>query len=436
MKRIICTILILVMVFALTACDTTAVIQGLENLAELELPELPRVTEAADMSGEEVPAEEPAEVPAETAAPAPAPAPAGLPNKVIVSISKTRLSHYAPDNAEQLILTFDYDTPIVSIEGNDKAAHAINDFTAYLEECHYTGMDGEVFTGYGYYGMLEQAEDNYRYVHDSGAELPIEFSSSRVVDVLRADSNVLSLVYSDYIFAGGESGVSVDKAYVFNTESGLRLGFDELAADSEALKTFVSEFVAKEAEKDSELSGIILDKSFSQLLHEDSWYLSEQGLVILSSYGDFGSEKQGSLSFTIPYTELKGIIYPQWMPQIIDSPCSFSLTDTPAEGTEIYDMVNIDEDGQVFYLVIDGMANQLKVASVLYADSFYETAEHWYGSYAGNCALQICANIPEGMPNLMISCTDADGVTHNMLISQSGVDGALILTDDNIEAVG
>ena len=432
MKKLICTVLVLIMVFSLTACDTTAVIQGLENLAGLELPELPQVTEAVSEAGEESPVQEPEETPA----PAPATAPASLPNKVIVSISKTRLSHYAPDNAEQLILNFDYDTPIVSIEGNDAAAHAINDFTAYLEEEHYTGMEGDQFTGYGYYGMLEQAEDNYRYVHDSGAELPIEFSSSRVVDVLRADSSVLSLVYSDYIYAGGESGFSVDKAYVFSTESGLRLEVGELAADSEALVSTISGFVAEQMQNDAELSELLIDKSFSALLSDDSWYLSEQGFVVILNYSDFGSEKDGCVSFTVPYTQLNGIIDTKWMPQIIDSPCSFSLTDTPAEGTEIYDMVNIDEDGQVFYLLIDGMANQLKIASVLYADSFYETAEHWYGSYAGNCAIQICATIPEGMPNLMISCTDVNGVVHNMLVSQSGIDGALILTDDSIEAVG
>ncbi len=432
MKRFISIFVVLIMVLSLTACDTTAVIEGLENLAELELPELPQITEEVSEAG----GEEPEEQPEETPIPEVVSAPAELPNKVIVSISKTTLNHFAPDNAQQLILTFDYDTPIVSIEGNDQAAHTINDFTAYLEETHYTGMDGEKFTGYGYYGMLEQAEDNYRYVHDTGAELPIEFSSSRVVDVLRADSKVLSLVYSDYVYAGGESGFSVDRAYVFSTEDGRRLTFGELAPDSEKLSAVVSAFVAENAANDPELAGLTVDVEFSSILREDAWYLSEQGLVILARYSDFGLDKQGGFSLTVPYSELKEAVDPQWMPQIIDSPCSFSLTDTPAEGTEIYDMVNIDSEGQVFYLVIDGMANQLKIASVLYADSFYETAEHWYGSYAGDCAIQICANVPEGMPNLMISCIDVDGTEHNMLVSQSGVDGALILTDDSIEAVG
>lgn len=436
MKRFFCIIFALVIAFSLSACDTSAVIEGLENLAELELPELPQVSQepAAD-SSEEIP-EDTAQPDVQTVE---------LPGKVIVSLKKTNLSHYAPDDAQQLILSFNYDTPIVSIEGNDNAAHLINDFTAYLEEEHYTGMEEGEFTGFGYYGMLEQAEDNYRYVHDSGAELDIEFSSSRAVDVLRADSSILSLVYSDYVYTGGAKGTSLERAYVFSTETGLRLSIDELAQDSQALKELLLSFMVEAAYSDEKIRAAVnaelipngdYEAAFSTLLREGSWYLATEGLVIFSDAGEFSHEEQGSLRFVVPYSLLNGVISNNYMPQYMDSPCTFSLTEKTAEGTEIYDMVNVDEDGQVFYLVIEGMANQLKVASVMYADSFFETAEHWYGSYAGNCAIQICANIPEGMPNLMISCIDIDGVTHNMLVSQSGVDGKLILTDDNIEAVG
>jgi len=430
MKKFLCLLMTAAMLFSLAACDTEAVIEGLENLADIDLPELPQVTEEA-VPVTEAPVEE---TPAVTEIPAAEPV--SPPARVTVSIRKTTLSHYAPDDASQLILSFDYDTPIVSIEGRDDAAHMINDFTAYVEEEHYTGMEGEEFTGYGYYGMLEQAEDNYSYVHNSGAELPIEFSSSREVAVLRADNSVLSLVYSDYIFTGGENGVSLEKAYVFNTENGQRLSFDDLSDDSEALRSFVSEFVAAQAQTDPVLSTLTVELPFSGILKENNWYLSGTGLVIVSDYADFGLEQQGKLSFTVPYAELNGKIDPKWMPVFIDGPCSFSLAAQPAAGTEIYDMVSVDADGQEFYLIVNGVANQLKIASVVYADSFYETAEHWYASHVSDCAIQISAVIPEGIPELMISCVDAEGVAHNMLVTQSGVDGALMLADDNIQAVG
>ena len=54
-----------------------------------------------------------------------------------------------------------------------------------------------------------------------------------------------------------------------------------------------------------------------------------------------------------------------------------------------------------------------------------------------DCAIQLVTLIPEGMPDLMISYTTADGLRHHSLISQSGIDGSISLTDaETVEAVG
>jgi hypothetical protein len=52
-----------------------------------------------------------------------------------------------------------------------------------------------------------------------------------------------------------------------------------------------------------------------------------------------------------------------------------------------------------------------------------------------NCAVQLVTRIPEGMPDLKISYADQNG-EHSFYVSQSGVDGSIILVDDSIEAVG
>ena len=442
MKKLLAVIIVFALMFTLCACNTSVVIDGLEKLGEIELPPLPgeEAEESEAEPAETEPTAEPLpveEVP-ETNEFEPA-------NRVIVSISKTTLQHFAPDDGAKLLLTFAYDRPIVSIEGRDDAAHKINDFTAFLEEEHYTGMDGEEYTGYGFYGMIEQAEDNYRYVHDTGADLPIEYASSRAVDVLRADTNVLSLVYNDYVYTGGAHGNFGDRAYVFDTESGERLAIEDLCADYAALSDALTDYMANAAENDEEVSmridpNLIADgdykSAFATLLRAGSWYLSCEGLVIFSDVYEFGSYAQGAIKFVVPYEELEGLIDAKWIPANVSGGCELSVVDKPAEGTEILDMINVDENGRTFYVVIDGIAGQLKLAGVQYADSFYETAEYWYCSYAENCALQISAIIPEGMPNLMLSYTDESGMQHNILISESGADGSLIITDDSIEAVG
>jgi hypothetical protein len=52
-----------------------------------------------------------------------------------------------------------------------------------------------------------------------------------------------------------------------------------------------------------------------------------------------------------------------------------------------------------------------------------------------DCAIQLVTLIPEGMPNIKISYTDAQG-EHSMLLTQSGEDGSIILVNDDIQAVG
>ena len=53
-----------------------------------------------------------------------------------------------------------------------------------------------------------------------------------------------------------------------------------------------------------------------------------------------------------------------------------------------------------------------------------------------DCALQLCTTVPNGMPDLMITYTDADYTTHRYFLSRNGVKGELVLVDDSIQAVG
>ena len=81
----------------------------------------------------------------------------------------------------------------------------------------------------------------------------------------------------------------------------------------------------------------------------------------------------------------------------------------------------------------------MRIYSVEYADfdsRFYVTAQHWYCSYMNDNAIQLVTMIPDGIPNLMISYFDAQGVMHSKLVSQSGMDGSFLLIDDDIEVLG
>ncbi len=100
------------------------------------------------------------------------------------------------------------------------------------------------------------------------------------------------------------------------------------------------------------------------------------------------------------------------------------------------DSLILNEDGQELCIAANGRIYDVSVCSVYYVDRFYENTQFWYASSLSDCALQLQVVVPDGLPNLRISYTTADGVRHGKLLSQSGADGSFMLVDDDIQAVG
>ena len=429
MKKIMALILVLALAATMCACDE------LEKLQQVELPPLPTVEPSPEPETTPEPAEE---------SPEPSPEPLELGNRVIVSIKNNTEIHNAPDNEAQRILTFSYDTPQVHIEGNDAAAAAINDHIAVLDELYYTGTGN----GDGINAMLEMALDNYSYAVDTGAELGLEYSSDRTVSVPRADNAVVSLILSTNTYTGGVHGNYFDRGYVYDARTGELLTLEKLTSDADAFSAFAASYLVELAKNDETYASLDLiedlPSAMAALLREGSWYFDDNGLVVFSDVYELASYAEGIIRFTIPYGALEDYIDAKWLPtqrQSGDGSFEVSLlSDVPSGSVEIIDRVTADSEGLELCLKAVGTVYDVSISSVEYADyshKFFETASHWACSYMSDCAIQLVTLIPEGMPNLMISYTTADGVHHHSLISQSGVDGSISLTDaESVEAIG
>ena len=429
MKKIMALILVLALAATMCACDE------LEKLQQVELPPLPTVEPSPEPETTPEPAEE---------SPEPSPEPLELGNRVIVSITNNTEIHNAPDNEAQRILTFSYDTPQVHIEGNDAAAAAINDHIAVLDELYYSGTGN----GDGINAMLEMALDNYSYAVDTGAELGLEYSSDRTVSVPRADNAVVSLILSTNTYTGGVHGNYFDRGYVYDAQTGELLTLEKLTSDADAFSAFAASYLVELAKNDETYASLDLiedlPSAMAALLREGSWYFDDNGLVVFSDVYELASYAEGIIRFTIPYGALEDYIDAKWLPtqrQSGDGSFEVSLlSDVPSGSVEIIDRVTADSEGLELCLKAVGTVYDVSISSVEYADyshKFFETASHWACSYMSDCAIQLVTLIPEGMPNLMISYTTADGVHHHSLISQSGVDGSISLTDaESVEAIG
>lgn len=432
MKKMIAMILVLALAVSLCACEE------LEKLQQVELPPMPTVEPSQEPETQVTEAPQVSEEPV---------AKADLGSRVIVNISGSSQVYNAPDNEEQRILTFSYDTPQVHIEGNDAASDAINDHIAVLNELYYSGTGN----GDGLNSWLEMALDNYSYAVDTGAEIGLELSSDRTASVSRADSSVVSLVLSTITYMGGVHGDYSDRGYVYDTQTGELLTLEKLSDDPETFKQFVLEYITELAENGEEYKDCSfrdttedLNTALAALLREGSWYLDEKGLVVFSDVYELGSYAEGIIRFTIPYSELAEHIKAKWLP--VERPSgdgSFTVSlqsDVAAGSVELLDKVTVSDSGEELCLKAEGTVYDISISSVEYADynhKFFETDRHWNCSYMENCAIQLLTDIPDGMPDLMIRYTTADGTAHQYLISQSGEDGSIILIDaESVEAIG
>lgn len=432
MKKLLALLLALIMLVSLGACTALKEVEGAPEQDRTDAP-------ASEQPSDTVPVEQQAEMDTEVEA---------LGCQVIASIFKNNESFAAPDGSDQTILTFSYDTVVVHVEGNDDASERINGSLAVLEETFYSGTG----MGDGVSGMLEQATDNYTVASETGDDRPLEFSSSRSAFVTRADSHALSLVYETQVYTGGAHGTYHERAYVFDPATGERLTFSALcdsAETTEAMKAYMLEKMLEQAK--AEDSGVdlsifqeegSLEGALRSLIREASWYLDENGLIVFSDIYEIGSYAAGIIRFRFSYDELSEYLKDKWLPTEREGDGSLSVayvSDVPAGSVTILDRVEVNAEGTELCLSVSGTVYDVTVASVRYVSDdvgFYETAQHWFCSYMHDCAVQLATVLPDGMPDVMIRYTSADGAWHNLLVTQSGEDGSLILSDDSIVAVG
>ena len=413
MKKLLSIILVICCIAALCGCETV------EKISEVDLPPVP----TADAVEEAAPSAEVPNAVTETEH-----------QHIIINVETTEHEAYDPQQGTELILDFSYETPYVHIPANVAAEDSINEFIAMLNESYYTGDTyGIVYDSGcapGYNNMLTMAEDNYNYIVNSAVNFESELATlgcHRSVNVQRLDEGVLSLCYYDYINMGNGQESIAYKAYNFDTRSGELLTLDALSSDTDAMKAFVVSYIQEE-------QGAELDIIFS----EGNWYFSHRGLHIVTDTYDAEGAEAGTWEYVVPYSALAEYLKPEYIPDEIDQTASFTVV--PAEALsesskEIIDILKFQDDGEALYLVAEGMAHNVRISRVDYIDGFFETERLWYCSTMEDCALQLLTNVPEGMPELKLSYTDADG-EHELYLSQSGEDGSFLLVDGSIEAVG
>ncbi len=449
MKKLLCCLFCAALALCCAGCN-------LRNLKNLELPPLPTVTVTPAATPYTTPT--PTTLPLPTTAPSPTPTPAppvlptstpapqpqaqeplGREGQVTVNYRSTSEEYFDPENGTKRILSFAYDTPYVSITGRPQAASAIAGQLAFLDESFYSGGSSEDFPGVS--GMLEMAEDNYAYARQTGQDLPLEYSLTRQARTERADSRVVSLVFTYSEYTGGAHGSYSQRGFVFDAETGALLTLSDLCADEQGFRDRLLHCMVSLTETDASLYDHVYTSyvngdfygTFARLLREGSWYFDETGLVIFSDLYELGPYAAGIAEFHIQYSRLEGWLDSKWFPpeRTESGALRVSLMDGSEEGRlSFLDRIQTDAIGREICIAAEGTVYNLSLSRVGFSDRFYETGQLWYDSELTNAALQLVTDIPDAVPNLLLRYSDASGASYRKLITASGEDGHIILLDE------
>ena len=193
--------------------------------------------------------------------------------------------------------------PIVSIEGNEAAAEKINENILARVESFNTATNESV----GY------AKEDFEYWLGDGVQPPMPYSSDLFYTVTRADDHVISFTENGYEYMGGAHGMPYATGINYDTKTGEMISFAELSDDPDAFHADTlayNQALAQTEYYSDQLFNTddITNGTLEQVLYADGmWYLSTSGLVFMSQPYALAPYSSGTLEFTIPYSDLKGM---------------------------------------------------------------------------------------------------------------------------------
>lgn len=272
-KRIFALIMALCLVFALAAC-------GQADTEESHAP-----AESEEPAGSETPAgtEEPEE----------SEAPEALSAEVTL---EEELSTVEEDGVTYM--TAQSVAPNVSIEGADEAAQAIASVLAERLTVSQEDIDEYAAMAREHYDTLVETE------RESFGGYSIRYSAE-----VKRSEGVLSVLCTRTEYTGGAHDNTSVFGLTFDLSTGALLSAADIAADYEGLCAKVAESVSAQAEELEE--GTItgdLDAYAGGVLDTEKWYLDGEGLVVFAAPDELAPHAAGTIVFTIPYTELEGLL--------------------------------------------------------------------------------------------------------------------------------
>ncbi len=217
----------------------------------------------------------------------------------VVTVNMVDDSREVKDENDILMLKITQNTPDVTIDGSAAAADNINDFYLDKKVSFATTAEKYAKDAKEYYAGLSKEERSDFHSYELGLQYSLK----------RADDQIISIVEDGYEYAGGAHPNAYRQAATFDTASGEQLTLDKIFNNVEEAKSFITDYLKKELKSDQYKDALFEDyeKDIPSILDENTWYLSEEGFVIISNEYIISPHSTGILEFTIPYDKFENL---------------------------------------------------------------------------------------------------------------------------------
>ena len=359
----------------------------------------------------------------------------------VVSVRRESEDFYTADNAA-LLLVYAAAEPSVSMNGSDAATAAINealhkqytDFAVGVESSDEYAVSGKE-------NYLAAAKEDLAWQTENGsADSFYSYSLMRQTNVRYNARYLLSLTYDDTSYLGGAHGYTGRYGHTFDIRTGQELTLADLADNYDAFLSAAVEQL-KDISYGAEYAAYGLNEGYEDqlagLFRDGNWYFNDEGLVLIANPYELASYAAGLIEFTLPYAWLAYQIKADYLPaeREADGTLTAELSesaDAAGNATYVYD-TGTGGLGACVTFTASGTVEDIELNAVTYLEysNLYRVdGTLWYAELLSD-GESVCVQtwIPDVMPNLAISWRDSEG-EHTKYISQSGMDGSLILMDD------
>ena len=194
---------------------------------------------------------------------------------------------------------------------------------------------------------------------------------------MRIDQGILSLFGNRVSYQGSAHPSYVSISATYDLVTGKALEFSNVLTEdysAEQLSQLICDALADNSQLYDDYETVVKDRFSGDSNSSENWYLSTQGLCIYFSPYDIAPYAAGTITATIPYSQLNGILRDEFFPaergnsggSIIQAPFQTAQLDQFQQFTEVI----LDRNAEVYLLYTDGQLFDVTLETGTYSEKY------------------------------------------------------------------